>query len=206
MEKNFTEQDSLKLINEMITQARNNMQKGSVDSLIFAGYSVAITSIINFILLHVLTPAYLSFWIWLLMIPMSVVCLVMGRRNEKKALVKTHVDKTITVVWFSFFITTVLFLACVFTLSFVFKIGMIGIIINPVMLILMGSAQYTTGVISRFAPFRNGAFVFWGGAILSIIYPLFSGLDLQFIILAVCMIFGFVVPGHILNRKAKENV
>jgi len=30
--------------------------------------------------------------------------------------------------------------------------------------------------------------------------------DIQFLILALCMISGFVIPGYQLNKKAKENV
>ncbi len=206
MDKNFTEQNSLQLINEMITQARDNIQKGSANSLIFAGYTVAATAILNFILLEVVTPAYQAFWIWLLMIPMSIGCSIISWKIDKKSLVKTHVDKIITNIWLTFFFSVVLFLAAIFGFSIALDAWILTIMITPVIMIMMGAAQYITAVTSRFRPFRTGAIVFWIGAVSCIVFPIVTDLNLQFIILAICMIFGFVVPGHILNKKAKENV
>ena len=50
METKFTEQESLAIISKMIEQARNNLQKGSGNSMIFIGLSVAFTAILNVIL------------------------------------------------------------------------------------------------------------------------------------------------------------
>jgi len=206
MEKNFTEQDSLMLINEMITQARDNIQKGAADSMVFSGYCVAFTAVLNFVLLQILNPSYLAFWVWLLMIPMSIGCFILNKRTDKKAIVKTHVDKIVSNIWFAFFISVICLLTVVFGFALSTGLWVLTILITPFIMIMMGAAQYVTSVTSRYKPFRTGAYVFWLGGVLCMVYPSFTNLQLQFIILAVCMIFGFVVPGHILNRKAKEHV
>ncbi|MDH6310777.1 MFS family permease [Dysgonomonas sp. PFB1-18] len=206
MEKNFTKQESLNLINEMIAQAKNNIQKGSANTMIFAGYTVAVIAILNFILLEMGTLAYKAFWIWLLTIPMSVGCFIISRRIDRKSLVRTHVDKIVSTIWITFFYSVVLFLACVFGFALLYNGWMLTVLITPVILIMMGAAQYITAVTSRFRPFRIGAIVFWIGALICIVFPLVTDLNLQFIVLAICMILGFVVPGHILNSKAVKNV
>ncbi len=206
MEKNFSEQDSLKLINEMINQAKSNIQKGSANTMIFAGYTVAAIAILNFILLEFGTLAYKAFWVWLLTIPMSVGCFIISRRIDKKSLVRTHVDKIVSTVWTTFFYSVVLFLICIFGFALLYNMWMLTVLITPVILIMMGAAQYITAATSRFQPFRTGAIIFWIGAVLCLVVPMVTELNLQFIILAICMILGFVVPGHILNSKAEKNV
>ena len=66
METKFTEQESLVIINEMINRTRNNIQKGSANSMIYNGYAVAFTAILNFILLLLLPEAdrNWSFSVW----------------------------------------------------------------------------------------------------------------------------------------------
>ncbi|MBN9301531.1 MAG: hypothetical protein J0I03_07050, partial [Dysgonomonas mossii] len=83
MENNFTEQDSLKLINEMISQARNNFQEGGIRTSIFSGYVVAATALANFILIHTLDDPNQSFWIWLTMIPMIIISRIIKRRYSR---------------------------------------------------------------------------------------------------------------------------
>jgi len=206
MEKNFTEQDGLRVINEMIVQTRNNIQKGSSDSMIFAGYFVASTALLNFILLHTLTPTYLSFWSWLLMIPMSIGCTIISRKNAKQALVRTHVDTIVSKLWIAFTISVAIFLAIIFSFAISLNLWYITILITPVIMIMMGATQYATAITTRFKPFLTGAYVFWAGALLCLLGPILLKTDIQFLILAVCMIIGFVIPGHTLNRKAQQNV
>ena len=51
METKLTGQGRLKIISEMIKQAKTNIQKESTDTIIFVGYCVALIAILNFIFL-----------------------------------------------------------------------------------------------------------------------------------------------------------
>ncbi len=102
MEKNFTEQDNLKLINEMITQARDNIRKGSANYMIRAGYSVAGIALLNILLIHILPNPNMSFWIWALMLPYYIIERILGNRADKQTVVKTHIDKIIGKTWEAF--------------------------------------------------------------------------------------------------------
>ena len=103
METKLTEQESLKIINEMIIQARNNFQKGSGNSMIFYGLLVFITAIINLILIFFLYKMNInpniSFWIWCIMIPGIFIGRLIDKKVERKAMVKTHLDSISSSTW-----------------------------------------------------------------------------------------------------------
>lgn len=207
MESKFNEQDSLKLINEMIVQAKNNIRKGAADSMIFCGYTVAIVAVINFVLLNVLDKPYQSYWIWLLMIPMTFINFFIDKKKEKDSMVRTHIDKIVWSIWRAFVISVVLLLGTVFGLVYIANSWALVLIFTPLFLILMGLSQFVTATACRFKPYYYGAYVFWGGVVVCVSsFAIFPRADVQFIILALCMIFGFCVPGHIINRKAEQYV
>ncbi len=207
MEPKFTEQDSLKLITEMIAQTRNNIQKGAGNTIIFWGYSIAIIAILNIILLFTISNPPCSFWIWTLTIPLTVINSISERKKDKKAIVHTHLDNIINKSWQGFLIAVVITLATIFLSVCITKVWTPAILITPSLLIITGLTQYITGIVSRFNPFVKGGYAFFAGALLSILALfILPHQAVQQAILAISMIFGFIIPGHILNRKANEDV
>lgn len=207
MEKKFTEEDSLRLINEMIAQVNSNIQKGAASTMILSGYSVAITAIINIILMHILPDPNMSFWIWSLMILLPIGDRIMNKRKDKESIVRTHIDRIIGHTWGAFGCATAVLFVVIFGLVYAFQTWVFTALFTPIILTMMGIAQYTTAVASKFRPFYWGVIAFWLGAVLCVVSIIFiRNADIQFIILAVCTIIGFVIPGHILNSKAKNNV
>jgi len=207
MENKFNEKDSMRLINEMIAQVNSNIQKGAADSMVCAGYSVAGVAVLNIVLMHVLTNPSMSFWVWALMLPFFIITKVMGSKKDKQAIVKTHIDRIIGKTWEAFAYCVAIYLIVTFGMTYAFRVSYFTMMITPVILTFMGLAQYITATASKFKPFYWGVVAFWIGAVLCVVGIVFlRNADLQFIILAISVIIGFVVPGTILNRKAKENV
>lgn len=207
MEPKFTEQDSFKLINEMIAQARDNVQTNSGKILVFNGYIISLLAIANIVLLHLLPEPVYSFWIWALVYPFTFIYMFLEKKKEKPAIVRTYIDRIVAKTWRAFGISVIVLLASIFLCVFIFESWLFCVLITPVILVLTGLAQYVTGHTCRYTLFIRAAYIFWGGALLSVIsYLLMQSQDLPFLILAVCMVIGFVIPGHNLNQKAKQNV
>lgn len=207
MENNFNEQDSLKLINEMITQARNNFRKGAGNSFILWGYVIAILAMSNFILLHILEPQYYANYVWILTIPVVIGSYLYESLKAKKAIVITHLDRVLRTIWLGFFISNILFISSIFFIAINWETYIPYLFITPIIMIMVGLALFVTAKVCRFKPYLYGAYIFWFGAALCVVqYSWVKSIDLEFIILSVSMILGFVIPGHILNRKAESNV
>jgi len=88
MDKIFNHEESLSLINEMISRARNNFQKEKMYSMIYWGYITAAIAILNYALLQFLNNPNQSFWIWLLMFPAGIVSHFIDRYVNRTVLVK----------------------------------------------------------------------------------------------------------------------
>lgn len=207
MDEKFTSQDSLKLINEMIAQSRNNFRLGIGKHFIFWGYVITILALANFVLLNVLPNPYYSYNVWILTLFIYIGNVIYDKKQETSRLVRTHIDTIIANIWTGFFFSNLVIVPSVYAVAIGFKVSIVFVLITPIILTLTGLALFITAKASRFKQFQTGAFLFWGGAWVSVA-SLFTGRgDIQFLVLALTMIIGFIIPGHAANRKAKkENV
>lgn len=203
MEKNLTGNDSLNIINEMISQARSNFQKDAALPSIIAGYCVAAVASLNFVLLFVLSNPGYSFHVWWLMVPMWVVLAIVGKSQDKKTLVKTHIDRIVEQMWKAYGYAIIVSLLSIFGLCAALGTWLPAALITPTLLMLTGFTQYVTGTACRFRPYIFGAYVFWIGALLAVAVYFTPMSGFQFLILALCMLGGFVIPGHKANKKGE---
>jgi hypothetical protein len=213
MDTKFTEQESLAIISEMIDRAKRNIRKSSGTFMIFWGYMVAIAALLNIALIYILhrmsIPVNYSFHIWWIMAPAWVVSFRLERKRDKSAIVKSHIDNIISAIWRAFGISSAILLLIIFGLAYgLKKYNEFFYLINPVLMLIMGIGEFITARACRFRPFMHGAVAMWTGSLLSTLAVILfagNGVLLQFVILAACMIIGFVIPGYKLNKLAKEN-
>jgi len=207
MEKKFNEKESLHLIHEMIAQTRNNIRKGDAFSYLLIGYSLVVISVLNAILLYVLTPSYMASWVWIFLAPIIFVSFYMSKKKAKRAVVRTYIDRIVYGIWIAFMISVFVTFILIYGFSFVFENWEFMYLITPSVLVFTGLAQYCTAVTCRFKMFYWGAAIFWIGAIACLLYfVLMKESAGQYIIFAICITGGFIIPGHMLNRKAEQDV
>jgi hypothetical protein len=209
MEVKFTEQESFDVINEMINRARNNIQKGSANTMIFTGYAIVFVAIVNFILLHVL-PApdrYMSYMVWWSTLIIWIIDRLIDRKIDRSAIVKTQIDGIISIIWKGFGFSISILLLNIMSIAIVFEQWSPTFLITSSIMVIIGIVQLAMSKACRYRPFLWSAVIFWTGALLCTFgYCVLKRDDLHLIILAVCMIAGFIIPGHLLNKKAKQNV
>jgi len=207
MEKKFNEQESLQLISEMIAQARKNITKEDAFSYLLIGYSLVVVSLLNAVLLYVLTLSYMANWVWILMAPVIFISFYMNKKAVKTAQVRTHIDTIVSGIWTAFMYSIFTLFILLFGFSYAFDNWWFMMLVTPLVLVLMGFAQFVTAVACRYNRFYWGAAIFWLGGILCLLYFLFARESAgQYVIFALCVVGGFIIPGHMLNRKIKQNV
>lgn len=206
MGTNMDHVNSIKLIAEMISEAKNSFSKNSSKSMSYMGWYVTILALCNFAWLLFFQNSNYSYLIWLLMAPISLFNSYINKKKHIEKDVITHFQKIILCIW-NVYVICIILLLCIIFLSVYFTGNWIfTLLIIPLILTLTGFAQYITGITCKFKPYTIGAFVFWGGALISILLMFWLNSAFQFIVLAICMVLGFVIPSHMLQKIVSKNV
>ena len=220
MEKQFSEKESLELINQMINSAKNNLQKGMGNVFLLWGYLVAAISLVIFILLLVLPQPvkYNAYILWCLMAVGGPVHVRLIRKMEQQQMVRTYVDKILSFLWIGFAVSIVLVIIGIIASSVLvlpsftetsqeFLRWFQWLFITPFMLSLYGFALFISGKAYGYKPLATGGIICWVAStllLISIHHP--YTLEIQQIVLSVSALIGFVIPGHLLNIKEKNHV
>lgn len=222
MEDQFTEKESIALIGQMISTAKNNLQKGMGDIFLLWGYLVAGISMANGILLLALPheTRYYSFYLWALMMFGYPFHYLLVKKREQEMLVVTYIEKIMQWVWIAFTVSILLvvtgLLAAtihivtaypVVTPQYEFIRWFHWLFMTPFMLCLYGFALFVSGKAYNFKPLVTGGFICWAGALFLLFSIHFSQiLVLEQVVLSICVIAGYVIPGHLLNKMDRSNV
>lgn len=201
MDKRITHQESLQIINEMISEARNKFSAGNAKSIIFMGYTVIAVSLLNIILLYTLSNPANSFFVWFLMMPASLINHLYIKKNI--SVVATHISKVISAIWTAYLISIITLLGTLFAIIFILEDWQLTAYIMPMILCLTALGLYATGVACKFKPYETGAIFFWLGALgcVALLFTPYYAF-MQFVILIVCMLLGFIAP----SMKLKKTV
>lgn len=207
-EKKLNNQESLELITSMINKTKRQLHIGQGNLLLWWGYTSVIVSLIVVASLYLTNGHPACNWLWFLIWIVGGIATVIIRRKEKNRIEKlptTYIDRLTSNLW-----STVGLLFVVASLM-AFAFSAYKLDAWPIMLIfaflLIGFAVCMQGFI-----FREKSMVF-GGAV-SLVAGTFvtcciiSQVTLKaywFIPLyVVCFICALIIPGHVLNAKAKK--
>ncbi|MEQ8624889.1 MAG: hypothetical protein RJQ00_03300 [Vicingaceae bacterium] len=193
METQNTGEKQLKLIEEMIASAKVKASEGSIYYLIW-GWLVLIAAACHFILLNY--TSYQNHWIaWpILMALGGIISGIVGFRQEKKATIKTYVDRAMGYLWGAVGITLFVVLIAMI------KLG--PLVAYPILIFLYGIGTFVSGGILKFKPLVIGGIACWVIGSIAV-YVNFSD---QLILLATAIVVSYLIPGHLLAAKKEENV
>ncbi len=222
METQFTEKESLALITQMISSAKNNLQKGMGSIFLLWGYLVAGISLTIFLLMLFLPheTRYHSYMLWILMAIGGPLHYRFVKKMEAQNLVKTYIDKIMDYVWIAFTISIVIVIAGMMIQAILALPAFSEVepgheflrwypwtFVTPVMLCLYGFALFVSGKAYQFKPLVNGGVICWiATAFLIICFHHPHLLKIQQLVLFISVVFGFIIPGHLLKQKEKSNV
>lgn len=188
---NFSEQNSLQLIESMINKAKNQFNENGTLYLLW-GYTILLCCSVQFIaqyFFHSNKAYYVWFFTWGVVIYQIWFII----KRKKKENVKTYTDSIIGVVWFSF--TIVLFL-----MLFILSAYRAQAAINPVILVVYGIPTVLSGFIIRFRPLVIGGACCWALALAS---P-FIDKEYHYLLLCAAVVAAWIIPGHLLRIRYKN--
>ena len=190
-QENFSEHNSLQLIESMINKAKNRFSENGTLYMLW-GYTILLCSIGQFILSHYVSynqSQYIWSLTWVVVI-YQVVFLAKKRKNEK---VKTYTDDIVNVIWLAFVI-------CLFLVMFILGYSNTQILITPMIMVLYGVPTFLSGTILKFTPLKIGGACCWLLAIAS----MFIHFQYYFLLLGAAVIAAWIIPGHLLRIRYKK--
>jgi hypothetical protein len=180
MENTFTNEQRIRLIDEMINKAKFNFAQGSFYFILW-GVLLIISSIVE---LYLQTTSYAQ-WSTL---PWGIVGVIGGVTSgiygAKKAAQEpsTHLEKVYAAVWMTYFATLALMI-----------VSLVYNSLNPTafILILTGLPAFFSGIVLNFNPLKIGGIVFWMLGVLGVfVFPQYSSL-----LFILSMMIGYIYPG-----------
>jgi hypothetical protein len=189
-EEKFSPQESLRLIQSMITKTKQNMSDNSIYFLVW-GWITFIACTGQFVLKHIYNYEK-HYLVWTVIIIGIVFSIYQGRKEDKTIKAKTYIDESMKHLWagmaISFFV-----LGMILT-----KLGW-GTAIFPFYIMLYGLGTFVSGSIIRFKPLIVGGLVAWALAIGST----FASYDYQMLFGAAAILISYIIPAHMLRNRTR---
>ena len=202
-ERTLNEKESLALITQMISSSKKNMEIGQGNYMLIWGYFTTTLSIILFALVN-LTHNFIWSWGWMLMF---VIWPIMSyRQRQRPPKVVTYTDKVISQVWQVMgwmFIVTFLTIGII---EFSFARYIDFILMLPLSLIYCGIGVSITGIIiqERWMTYTPLIAFIIAIYMLTMLIIGEKATTLWYLYFGLSFVFMMIIPGHIVNHKAKK--
>lgn len=191
MEKELSSKESLSLITEMIGKAKRQAAGDGSFQLLLWGWVVTLCNLGHYFLDKV--GYEMPYIVWLLIIPAVGVSVWDSIRKKRKATMKTHYDEILSGIWITVFVGMMI------TLSFM---PVIGYQQNPIILILAGIGVISTGILVKVKQLLFGGILLMAASVVSFLLPV----NEQYLVSAIAMVLGYLVPGYYLKKTYRERV
>jgi hypothetical protein len=189
-QENFSPEQSLQLIQTMISKTKQDMSDNSIYFLVW-GWLTFFACTGQFVLKNIFQYEK-HYLVWMVIIIGIVFSIYQGRKEEKTSKVKTYIDDSIKHLWtgmaVSFFV-----LGMILT-----KLGW-GTAIFPFFIMMYGLGTFVSGSIIRFRPLIIGGILAWALAIGST----FVSYDYQMLFGAAAILISYIMPAYLLRSRNK---
>lgn len=188
--KQLNSEESIALIQRMITATREKYERGSGTSFLIFGYVSFIVAIATTLAIKLTGNYSFAFLWWAIPVVGFPINFYVNRNKPKQ--IKTYIDKFLDQVWMvlSFFLILFPLVAILSSLN--------GKMIIPFEALLLSVGMLITGISIKITP------VIWSGisaAVLSFgMFFTSSGDEYMFMAM---FLFGMIIPGHVLNYRGK---
>lgn len=190
MESQFSPDESLRLITSMIEKTRKDISDRSQYFLLW-GWAIFLACIAQFILKVIFKSPYHD-QVWWVIIPCVILTLVMAKRDKQKDGVKTFLGETMSDLWtalgISFFVISIIFSKIGWQYCF------------PFYIMLYGVGTFISGRLTRFKPLLIGGIICWILASVCV----WMEYDYQILFTAAALLVSYIIPGHLLRKKFKN--
>jgi hypothetical protein len=190
-DKTLNEKESLALIAKMIQNTQQRLERGAGAPMLVWGYTTVITTIAIWIAFRI-SGNYNWNYFWFLIPIVGVPYSLLKKRQPKE--VNTYVDKVLGYIWIVLGSTGFL-LSSLSIFSVMWSLPILFIII-----LIMAMGSILTGLVTEFRISVVGGII---AMLIGSAHYLIDSYDIKMWTFAFAFVAMDVVPGHILNYRAK---
>lgn len=194
-DEQLNEQQSVQLIRTMLERTQHQVSDNGFYFLLW-GWLVFICAAFNYIGWMIFGPKEFIFLPWAVLMPLGgIVSAVYGSRQKKKENVVTYTQELLNKVLIAYLVSLLIILL----------IGMYAYgweKCYPFLMIIYGVWLFVSGSAIRFRGLVAGGIFTWCCAAATFFVPT----PHQLLMLAVAVLGGFIIPGHLLRNRFRKNV
>lgn len=191
MEKQLSGSESLRIITEMISNAKRETAGDGGFQMLLWGWVIALCNFGHYILFN-LGYEY-PYIVWLLVVPAAFISFWKGMQLSRKARVKSHISDVINQLWITVFVGIIIILAFMPIIFFNQ---------NPIILILAGIGMFVTGALIKAKVVKGGGLLLLVAAVISFMLPVSE----QYLLSGFAILLGYLAPGYYLKKQYRERV
>lgn len=189
-ESDFSPQESLKLITQIIETTKNSISDRSHYFLLW-GWAVAAGCLTQYYLKAVLNYPH-HYYAWLVTPVAIAIHFIFVYNDHKKDNVKTFINEATAYLWTSIGLSF-------FALGFVFaKIG--WQYCYPFYILFYGIGTYVSGSLIKFRPLIGGGLL----CFILVVVCVYQSYDHQMLVTAFAIVVSYIIPGYMLRSKYKK--
>lgn len=189
-EENFSPQQSLQLIQSMITKAKANFSENRFYFLLWGW--VAFSCIIGQFVLKVLVHYRHHYIVWAATLVAAVITMVHAFR-QNRVMPRTYVGDSMSHLWtgmgISFFVLSIIITQSKGSWNYAY----------PFFIMMYGLGTFVSGRMLQFTPLVIGGIINWFLAIVCA----FVQFDYQLLIAAAAILCSYIIPGHLIKPENK---
>ena len=189
----MTHEESLAVIQKMIASSRKRILDDGKIYLLW-GIAVSLAAIVEFFWIKSAGYNSLHWIVWPVLMPLAGIATgVLVSRMYKETKVRTHFDEVMSYLWPSFaMMLGIIILMAVFQY-------ITWSIAYPLFIAMYGTATFISGGLLKLKIMQLGAAACWALALISLQFSF----DYQLLFLIAAIWVSYMIPGIVLNRKAK---
>jgi hypothetical protein len=192
IEEKFSPQESLRLIQSMITKTKQDMSDNSIYFLVW-GWITFIACTGQFILKHIVNYEN-HYQVWWLIVFGVAFSIYNGIKEGKKKKIRTYIGDSMKYLWIGMGISY-------FVLSMILtKIGWNSAVF-PFFIMMYGLGTFVSGSILQFKPLVIGGIIAWALAIGAV----YAGYDYQMLFGAAAILISYIIPAYMLRFRNKHS-
>ena len=190
-QENFSPQESLKLIQNMIAKTQRDMGDNSSYFLLW-GWLTLIACVSQFMLKTVFKYEK-HYLVWLIIIPGVIISAYLGIKEQRTQKASTYIGDSMKYLWMGMGISF-------FVLSMI--LSRLGWDTNvfPFFMLMYGLGTFISGKFLQFKPLVYGGIGSWILAVVSVYFDY----DYQMLFAAAAILISYIIPAYMLRNKNKS--